>query len=188
MNEEEKEILDTKEEEKQEQDVSQEADVDIAESSLRIEELGKESKDNYDKYLRAIAELENFKKRATKERAELLKYAGESLVIDLLEVLDDFDRALLVDSAKLNSPEEIIQGVRMIRGRFAGVLKKHAVESKEAIGEKFDPLCHEALSMVPTKDHQPGMVIDELRKAYLFKDKLIRTAQVVVSKEIPEEG
>lgn len=161
-----------------------EASAQEATSEDRLETLEKESKENYDKYLRAIAEFENFKKRATKERSELLKYAGESIVIDLLDVLDDLDRALLVDIKKVSSPEEIIEGVRMIRGRFAGILKKHAVEAKEAAGEKFDPLCHEALTAVPTNEHPPGTVIEQLRKAYLFKDKLIRTAQVVVSKEM----
>lgn len=157
---------------------------DQATEANRLEILEKENKENYDKYLRAIAELENFKKRAVKERSELLKYAGESLVIDLLEVIDDFDRALNIDVEKLGTPQEILEGVRMIRGRFAGVLKKHSVEAKESLGEKFDPTCHEALTTVPSKEHAPGTVIEQLRKAYVFKDKLIRTAQVVVSKEL----
>lgn len=171
-----------------ENEETQESEVPPVQEELsletRIENLESESKENYDKYLRAIAEFENFKKRATKERSELLKYAGESLVVDLLDVLDDLDRALLVDIQKVSSAQEIVEGVRMIRGRFAGILKKHSVEAKESTGEKFDPLCHEALTAVPTNDHPPGTVIEQLRKAYLFKDKLIRTAQVVVSKEI----
>lgn len=160
---------------------------DLGVEANRLEILEKENKENYDKYLRAIAELENFKKRATKERSELLKYAGESIVVDLLDVLDDLDRAVNIDPAKLGTPQEVIEGVRMIRGRFAAVLKKHSVEVKEAAGEKFDPLCHEALTTVSTKDHPPGTVMEQLRKAYVFKDKLIRTAQVVVSKE-PENN
>lgn len=144
-------------------------------------QIEKENKENYDKYLRAIAELENFKKRATKERSELLKYAGEHIVTDMLEILDDLDRATQLNPEKMGTPQEVLEGIRMIRGRFAGVLKKHSVESRDATGEKFDPLCHEALSTVPTNDHDPGTVIEQFRKAYFFKDKLIRTAQVVVS-------
>ena len=149
-------------------------------------QLEKENKENYDKYLRAIAELENFKKRATKERSELLKYAGENIIVDLLEVLDDLDRVTLLDASKISSPDEVIEGVRMIRGRFAGVFKKHSVEARDASGEKFDPLCHEALTTVPTKELPAGTVIEQLRKAYYLKDKLIRTAQVVVSAAIAD--
>ena len=113
-----------------------------------------------------------------KERSELIRYSGESVIIDFLDVLDDLDRA---SNAEANSVEGVLEGVEMIKKRFEGVFKKHSVESKDYIGQEFDPNCHEALTTMPTDEHQPGVVMDQLKKAYFFKDKLIRPAQVVVS-------
>jgi len=147
-------------------------------SEDRISELEKEVDQNRNKYLRAIADLENYKKRVLKERSELIKYSGESVIIDFLDVLDDLDRAC---SAEATSVEKVIEGVEMIQKRLEGVFKKHSVESKDYLGEDFDPNCHEALTTVPTDEHPVGKVMEQLKKAYFFKDKLIRPAQVVVS-------
>ena len=149
-----------------------------SEHELKIEELEKASAENHHKYLRAMADLENYKKRAMKDRAELIKYSGESVIVDFLDVLDDLDRASNSDA---NSLEGVLEGVEMIKKRFESVFKKHSVESKDYIGQDFDPNCHEALTTVPTDEHQPGIVMEQLKKAYFFKDKLIRPAQVVVS-------
>ncbi len=153
-------------------------DEDKSEHELKIEELEKSSAENHHKYLRAMADLENYKKRAMKDRAELIKYSGESVIVDFLDVLDDLDRA---SKAEANSVEGVLEGVEMIKKRFEGVFKKHAVEAKDYIGQDFDPNCHEALTTVPTDEHEPGVVMEQLKKAYFFKEKLIRPAQVVVS-------
>ncbi len=143
-----------------------------------VSKLEQEVDQNRNKYLRAIADLENYKKRVMKERSELIKYSGESVIIDFLDVLDDLDRACNADAT---SVEKVIEGVQMIQKRLEGVFKKHSVESKDYLGEDFDPNCHEALTTVPTDEHPVGKVMEQLKKAYFFKDKLIRPAQVVVS-------
>jgi molecular chaperone GrpE len=146
-----------------------------------------EAKENYDKYLRAAAELENFKKRTVKERAELIRYAGEQLALDVLEIVDNLERALAQQGAQTSS-DELLQGVRLIYDHFLAVLEKHAVKAQDAIGKEFDPSQHEALATVPTAEHAPNTVIEQYRRAFFFKDKLLRPAQVVVAAAIPVEG
>ncbi len=142
-----------------------------------------ESKENYDKYVRAVAEFENFKKRNAKERSEMLRYAGEHLARDLLEIVDDLARAC--SSEVGGTAEEIQAGVRLINDRFIALLKNHQITGEEAVGEAFDPNKHEALTTVPTADYPEGVVMEQLKKAYFFKDKLLRPAQVVVSAPLP---
>jgi molecular chaperone GrpE len=138
-----------------------------------------EAQENYDKYIRSVAEFENFKKRNAKERSDMLRYAGEHLARDLLEIVDDLARAS--SSEVGGTAEEIQSGVRLINERFVALLQNHQIKGEEAVGEVFDPNKHEALTTVPTTEHPEGVVIEQLRKAYFFKDKLLRPAQVVVS-------
>lgn len=144
-----------------------------------ISQLRAEAEANYDKYLRALAEMENQRKRAIKERSDLLKYAGENLARDLLDVADNFDRAL--SHADTSSREEFAAGVKLIRDQFMGILTRYQVKPESASGGTFDPSKHDALASVPTADAAPGTILEELRKAYFFKDKLLRPAQVVVA-------
>ncbi len=144
-----------------------------------VEGLKLAIRENYDKYLRAVAELENLKKRTIKERSDLIKYAGESLARDVVEIVDDLDRALGAENK--GSMEDFLKGVNMIRDRFLSILEQHSIKSQTSLGKAFDPLIHQALASVPTADHAPGMVIQEYKKAYNFKDKLLRPGQVVVS-------
>ena len=139
----------------------------------------------YDKYLRALAELENYKKRIIKERAELLKYAGEYLARDILLIVDDLERALKSTSG--GATETFIEGVKLIADNLVGILKKHQIVGEESIGQLFDPQKHEAMAMVPTADHEPGFIIEEMKRMYMFKDKVLRIGQVVVAKEVEKE-
>lgn len=172
-------------EEVAEQAESEESE-DLSGEEAKILQLEKESKESFDKYLRAVAELENFKKRNAKERSEMLRYAGEYLARDLLNIVDDLDRA--ISQEKLGTAEEIIEGIRLIHGGFLNVLKRHSIEAVESAGETFDPNKHEALAIVPSEDHPPGVVMEQLKKAYFFKDKLLRPAQVVVSAESTKDS
>ena len=131
-----------------------------------------------EKYLRALAELENYKKRALKDRAELLKYQGERVLYDLLEVMDNLELALKHAEA---NPEKLKEGVLMIHKQFAEVLKRWEVKSESALGRDFDPAKFSAISRVAVHDAQPGTVIGELKKAYFYKDKLLRPGEVVVA-------
>ncbi|MCB0325218.1 MAG: nucleotide exchange factor GrpE [Bdellovibrionales bacterium] len=142
-----------------------------------------EAQENYDKYLRAVAELENFKKRVAKERADLIRYAGENLARDLLDVVDDLERASA--QAGSASAEDIAQGIELILKRLHELLGRHSIVGEDAIGQQFDPSKHEALATAPSTEHAPGTVMEQFRRPYFFKDKLLRPGQVVVASEAP---
>lgn len=158
------------------------AESESAESES--EALRREVAESRDKYLRALADLENSKRRAAKDRSELLKYQGERIFVDLLEVVDDFDRAL--EHSEGNG-EQFRSGVELIRKKFGEILKKWDVRGESAVGEVFDPAKHSALSRIQVDDAQPGTVISELKKAYFYKDKLLRPAEVVVAEASASE-
>lgn len=160
------------------------ASVEDEETEKIIATLRGEAKENFDKYLRAVAELENFKKRAAKERSDLLRYSGESMARDILDVVDNLERALLSSVAEGDS--EFRNGVKMILSQFISVLERHGITPQSAFGGMFDPAKHEALASVPTGDKPAGTVIEEYRKAYIFKDKLLRPGQVVVAAALPQ--
>lgn len=157
----------------------------LSPDSELADRLKREAEESYDKYVRSLAELENFKKRALKERAELLKYAGENILRDMLDIVDDLERALKVEIDGAGS--ELKKGVQMVVNRFQSVLEKHSVKRDNSVGQTFDPAKHEAMTMVPTKDHASGTVIEEFRPAYYFKDRMLRPAQVVVAKSLEDD-
>ena len=158
--------------------------VSALEASLEVSQ--KESRENYDKYLRALAELENFKKRAQKERSDILRYAGEHMARDMLEVLDNLRRAVTQEVPGSN--DELLAGVKMVLQQFEETFGRHGVEGEESLGKQFDPEKHEALSILPSAEHEPGIIVEEFKRGYFFKDKLLRPAQVVVAKEVEEQG
>ncbi|MGI6680373.1 MAG: nucleotide exchange factor GrpE [Bdellovibrionota bacterium] len=154
----------------------------IIKLEAEIGELKKSLEESKEKYLMALADLENYKKRSSKERADLLKYQGEPILVDLLEVLDNLDRALEHTYAKgeASVSEDICSGVKMIHKQFLDVLAKWGVKSENSVGEMFDPTKHNALSRVPAKDAKVNEIISEFKKLYYYKDKILRHAQVVV--------
>ena len=141
-----------------------------------------------DKYLRALADLENYKKRAIKERSELLKYQGEKVLIDVIEVVDDFDRAFEHAEGNEVDPKEFRSGIELIHKSLVDILKRWEVEARSALGKEFDPNFQSAISRVPANDAKPGTVVSELKKAYFYKDKLIRVGEVVVAAELAAEA
>lgn len=151
--------------------------------SGQTSELKAELAELKDKYLRSLAELENYKKRALKERSDLIKYQGEKVLSDMLEIGDNLDLALKHSEA---DPEKLKSGVALIHKMFMDTLSRWEVRSDSALGKEFDPNKHSALSKVPVDDAKPGTVINELKKAYFYKDKLLRPAHVVVADEKPK--
>jgi len=141
----------------------------------------KESWENRDRWVRSVADLENFKKRALHEKTRILKYQHEELLKDLLPVLDNLERAL---GATENSavPAAFVEGVEMIAHMLRGVFEKHGVTPVKALGEPFDPAFHEALSQIPSPGVKPNTVVEELEKGYLYRDRLLRPAKVVISR------
>ena len=136
-----------------------------------------------DKYLRSLAEFENFRKRTMKERSELLKYQGEPVIVDLLDVLDSFERAIEHAGADL---EKFKEGIKLIQKQFADALGKWEVRADSAIGKDFDPNRQRAIGKAKVPGTKANTVIGELKKSYMYKDRLIRVGEVMVSEGEPD--
>ncbi len=158
----------------------------IKELEKAVEEKKKEAEANYDRFLRLYAEFENYKKRMEKEKEELIRFANEELVKELLPVIDNLEMAL--DQADSSEKEALKKGVELTLQQLLSVLKKFGLEQVESKGKTFDPNKHEAVAVAESEEHEEGIVIEEHRKAYLFKDRLIRPALVTVSKGKTGEG
>lgn len=131
-----------------------------------------------DSYLRLMADFDNFRKKTLKEKSDLIKYGGEKVFIDLLPVIDDFERAL---AAMPEGDDPVKNGVVLIYNKFIEFLKKNGVTEIEAKGIELDTDCHDAVAMFPTQDEaMKGKIIDCTQKGYKYNDKVIRCAKVVV--------
>lgn len=153
----------------------------IAEDS-QVENLKNELSDTKDKHLRLVAEFDNFKRRNAKERLDLILTAGKDVVTDLLDVLDDADRA----QKQMENTDDVVlvkEGVNLVFNKLRQKLQAKGLKPMDAIGQEFDPELHEAITEIPapTSDMQ-GKVIDEITKGYYLNDKIIRHAKVVVGK------
>lgn len=133
-----------------------------------------------DKYLRQVAEFDNYRKRTMKEKAELIKNGGERAIESILPVLDDFERALS-NMAKDENAAEILTGVELIYNKFVGILKQNGLQKIETEGAEFNTDYHEAIAMVPTPNEElKGKVLDCVQAGYILNDKVIRHAKVAV--------
>ena len=146
-----------------------------------LEAKEKEAKENYDLYLRAVAELDNFRKRAARDKADTIKYAKEDLIKDILPFLDSLDRAL--EHKDSTDAQAFKDGIALIQDQLLCCLKKHGVERIESVGAVFDPNFHEALMRVDSADHQDNQVVSEMGKGYLLNGRLIRPSRVCVCKK-----
>ncbi|MDP1918307.1 MAG: nucleotide exchange factor GrpE [Myxococcales bacterium] len=150
-------------------------------SMAKGRELMGKIKDEHEKMLRAVADLENYKKRAAKEKEEVQKFGSEKLLRDFLPVVDNFDRAL--EHARTSGDlESLKKGVEMTRKLFEDTLGKHGVKGFSSKGEPFDPNRHEAMSAAETDELPPNHVHSEYLRGFTLNDRLIRPALVVVSK------
>jgi molecular chaperone GrpE len=133
-----------------------------------------------DKYLRLFAEFDNFRRRTQKERVELLQTAGKEIIVSLLPVMDDFERAIRsMDNA--TDVNAVKAGVELIYNKLSNTLTQKGLKSMEALGETFDADLHEAITNVPAPtDDLKGKVIDEMEKGYYLGDKVVRFAKVIV--------
>ncbi len=152
------------------------------------QQLGRETQkkleDVHDRWVRAAADLENYRKRAQKERDEVQKFGVERLVKDLLPVMDNLDRALAAAA-----PEDpLAAGVKLVRASFEQALARHGVKGFTAMGQPFDPALHEALMQVPTAEAAPGTVVVEHARGYTLNDRLVRPAMVGVAVAPPQDA
>ena len=133
-----------------------------------------------DKYLRQVAEFDNYRKRTVKEKAELIKNGGERAIESILPVLDDFERAL-ANMSKDEKAAEVMTGVELIYNKFVGILKQNGLQKIDTEGAVFDTDFHEAIAIIPTPDeNMKGKVLDCVQAGYTLNDKVIRHAKVAV--------
>jgi molecular chaperone GrpE len=146
----------------------------------KIEELGEKLQEMQDKHLRLQAEFDNFRRRTMKEKADLIKSGGESVLVNILPVVDDFERAL--DSLKDVADDDAgKQGTVLIYNKFEEFLKQNNVKEIEALEQDFDVDLHEAITKIPAPDEKlKGKVVDVVQKGYLLNEKVIRFAKVVI--------
>ena len=145
----------------------------------RIMELESNLSELKEKHLRLLAEFDNYKKRTSRERYELLNTASKDVLLALLPVIDDFERALKIGEA--SQEEGYAEGVRMIYSRLLNILQAQGLKAMESTGQTFDADLHEAITEVPAENPSlKGKVIDTIEKGYFLHDKIIRHAKVVV--------
>ena len=157
----------------------------IDELQKRLDEKKKEYEELYDRFLRATADFENFKKRAEREKLDRIKFANEDLVRELLPVVDNLERALASSESSKNT-ESIRKGIEIILEQVLKTLKKFGLASYASLGEKFDPTRHEAVEQVESTEHEASTIINEFQKGYFLNGRLLRPALVTVTKH-PEE-
>jgi len=144
-----------------------------------LETLRQEVSTYKDHYLRATADYQNFKRRSEKEKQDIYRYANEKLLVELLPIVDNIDRALTHAGEGVEGG--LADGLKMIRKSLMDTLEKNGVEAIESIGQPFNPELHHAVQMVPSEEHQPQHVVEEYQKGYKLEGKVIRHSMVKVS-------
>jgi molecular chaperone GrpE len=154
------------------------------EQLAELKERAAKADEHWDRLLRTMADFENFKKRATREKQDAIKYANESLLQKLVPVLENLEMALAAtQTATPEAGQSLQEGVKMIAQQLKSVLVEAGLEEVDAMGQRFDPHVHEALSQQETPEVPEGQVVHQLRKGYKLRDRLLRPASVVVAKQ-----
>ncbi|MEJ2090592.1 MAG: nucleotide exchange factor GrpE [Syntrophobacterales bacterium] len=164
---------------------SEELPTDPEELKNLLIEKSQEAKENYDRFLRLAAEVENFKKRQEREISEVRQFANENLIKELLPVLDNLERAL-EHSRQSEAPEALMEGLELVNQDFLKVLGRFGITPLNSVGERFDPTYHHAVMEEEAPEVEDQTVLKELQKGYLLQNRLLRPAMVVVSKNIEE--
>jgi len=162
-------------------------DRGVEELKKRLEEKEKEAKENYDRLLRTAADLENYKKRAAKEKEDWTKFANEELIKAILPFIDNLERAAN-HAQKIVDTGVLVEGVRLTIQQLLQALNRFGLSPFESVGKPFDPALHEAMLVVKTDKHEPNQVVEEFQKGYLLNDRLLRPATVSVSKPPEKEA
>ena len=170
---------------------TEDSEKELSESGVSDDDaqaLSEKLADAEERGLRLLADYENFRKRALRERQEAARYGSQNLVKDLLSVVDNLDRA--IDHAQQNEGgdlQSLLQGVELAQRDFTAALAKHHVIEIEALGKPFDPALHEAMVQVDSETAEPNTIIDVLEKGYQLHDRLVRPSRVVVAREQEEK-
>jgi molecular chaperone GrpE len=161
---------------------------ELEELREKLDAKEKEVKEHYERYLRQVAELDNFKKRINREKEDAIRYANENLIKDIIPVIDNLERAIAHAQGGGNG-KPLVEGVEMVLRGLLDVFGKHGVVQVPAVGEVFDPGKHEAMAQVESSQYEPNTVVDEHHRGYLLRDRLLRPALVTVAKapQVKEE-
>lgn len=162
-----------------------EGKVSLKESEYH--KLVKEAAEYKDRYLRLGAEFDNARKRFERDKTEFAKYAGEGLIVEFLNILDDLERSVEAASQKHQNYEAFLKGIEMVMAHIHDMLKRQGVKPIEAVGKKFDPHCHEILMQEPAEAEE-GTVLQELQKGYRLGDRVVRTTKVKVAVPSPQSS
>jgi molecular chaperone GrpE len=155
--------------------------------AAEMEDLRRQVAEKQDRLLRALAEVDNVKRRTQREREDYVRYANEGLVRDLLPILDNFDRAL--DAARASQEAaKVVEGVALIQRELLKVLERVGVTRYSAVGERFDPNRHDAAGRVVSTNQAPDTVVAELTAGYTLNGRVLRPAQVVVAAAPDEDA
>lgn len=142
-----------------------------------------EAKENYDRLLRVSAEFDNYKKRTAREMEDFRKYANESLLKEILLLVDNLERALKSSEDNGHTDTRLVEGINMTIHDILKVFEKFSVKPIESLREPFDPNFHEAVMQIETEKHPENIVLKEFQKGYMIHDRLLRPAMVAVSKK-----
>jgi Molecular chaperone GrpE (heat shock protein) len=162
------------------------APLEINDLKAKLEDKEKEAAANYDKYLRTVAELDNYKKRAAKEKIDTIKYGNEEIIRDILPFVDSLDRAM--EQTGGSDVEAFKDGIKLIREQLLCCLKKYGLERIESAGLDFDPNFHEAMMQIHSDEHEENKIVNEIAKGYLLNGRLLRPSKVCVCKKINKEN
>ncbi|WP_281285217.1 nucleotide exchange factor GrpE [Alkalicoccus halolimnae] len=157
-------------------ELEEEASVEETE----IDQLKQQVQDLEDRLLRLQAEYDNFRRRTKKEKESAAKYKSQSLAESLLPALDNFERALMINP-ETEEAKSLLQGMKMVHNQLSEALQSEEIEIMETVGQPFDPHMHEAVMQVESDEYDSNIIVEELQKGYLLKDKVIRPAMVKVS-------
>ncbi|MFZ5449672.1 MAG: nucleotide exchange factor GrpE [Thermodesulfobacteriota bacterium] len=174
-------------EEQTEPQVTPEIPSDPGELQKQLKDKTQEAEENYARLLRLAADMENLKKRQEKERADLLLFANENLIKELLPVVDNLERAL-EHGRQAEAPEAMLEGIDLVYQGFLKALAKFGVTPLESVGQPFDPAFHNAVMQEETVELPDCSVIKELQKGYLLNQRLLRPAMVVVARHPQNEN
>jgi len=161
-------------------------DDPIKELEAKLEAKEKETVETYDRLLRATAEFDNYKKRSSREMAEFRKFANQSLIKEMLSVVDNLELAMNSSNGNKAIDKDLLQGLEMTHKEILKVFEKFDVKPIDAKGRPFDPSFHEAVMQEETNDSPKNTVVNELQRGYMIHDRLLRPSMVVVAK--PKEN
>ncbi|SEB40728.1 nucleotide exchange factor GrpE [Paenibacillus sp. GP183] len=160
--------------------IQSEEQFEEAAADTQLEELRKQAEENQQRYLRVQADFDNFRRRSRLEKEEFAKYASLKLIEQLLPVVDNFERALS-SSKDTKDFEALVKGLDMTFRQLDQLLAQEGLTPIEAVGQPFNPEFHQAIMQVESEEHEEGIVVEEIQKGYLLKDKVVRPAMVKVS-------